>query len=99
MFGNRRLHKRFTVNATVKVLHGASALDLPIRDISLSGIGLDADGLAELAVGSLCLVALPSHGKLDAMVVGVRAQSLHLKFVQTDPEEVRSFITAHGGQF
>ena len=51
------------------------------------------------SVGSLCLVALPSHGKLDAMVVGVRAQSLHLKFVQTDPEEVRSFITAHGGQF
>ncbi|MBI3517216.1 MAG: PilZ domain-containing protein [Proteobacteria bacterium] len=98
MFGNRRLQKRYTVNATAKVLHGASALDLPIRDISLSGIGLDASNSTELTVGALCLVALPSHGKLDAMVVGVRAQSLHLRFLQTDPEEVRSFIAAHGGE-
>jgi hypothetical protein len=94
---NRRLHKRYTINATAKVLHGASALELPIRDISLSGIGLDAKGATELAVGNLCLVALPAHGKLDAMVVGVRSQSLHLKFLQTDAEEVRSFIAAHGG--
>lgn len=98
MFENRRLHKRFTVKASAKVLHGASALDLPIRDISLSGIGLEAKEGVDLVVGSLCLVALPSHGKLDAMVIGIRAQSLHLKFVQSDPEEVRSFITAHGGR-
>ena len=60
---------------------------------------MDAQEAIDLAVGSVCLVALPAHGRLDAVVVGIRSQSLHLKFMQTDPEEVRAFITAHGGQF
>jgi hypothetical protein len=91
------LHKRYQVKGTAKVLHGATALDLPIRDISLSGIGLDCPGTPPLSVGNLCLVALPAHGRLDAMVVGVRSQSLHLQFLQTDSEEVRTFIEASAG--
>jgi hypothetical protein len=45
----------------------------------------------------LCFVALPQHGKLDAMVVGVRRQSFHLQFLTSEPEEVRAFIDAHTG--
>ncbi|HUA53277.1 MAG TPA: PilZ domain-containing protein [Candidatus Sulfotelmatobacter sp.] len=97
LFSNRRLHKRYQVSGTAKVLHGMTALDLPIRDISLSGIGLDCPGTAPLSVGNLCLVGLPANGKLDAMVVGVRSQSLHLQFMQTDSEEVRAFIEANAG--
>ena len=79
-------------------MYGATALEFPIRDISLSGIGLDSAGSTAFAAGNLCLVALPPpHGKIDAMVVGVRTQSLHLQFLQTDSDEVRAFIEAHVG--
>lgn len=78
-------------------MYGATSLDLQIRDISLSGIGLDSEGGNELAVGNLCLIALPADGKVDAMVVGVRSQSYHLQFLQTDSDEVRNFIAAQTG--
>lgn len=91
------MHKRYQITGNARVLYGATALELPIRDISLSGIGLDCAAATPLAVGNLCLVSLPSHGRLDAMVVGVRNQSLHLQFLQTDSEEVRTFIEAHAG--
>ncbi len=78
-------------------MYGATALDLTIRDISLSGIGLDSEGTNAFAVGNLCLVALPADGKVDAMVVGVRSQSYHLQFLQADSDEVRNFIAAQTG--
>jgi hypothetical protein len=95
VFANRRLHKRYAINAVAKVFHGSNMLELPIRDISLTGIGLEAPDTTTLSVGNLCFVALPEHGKLDAMVVGVRRQSFHLQFLSSEPEEVRSFIDAH----
>ncbi|MEJ0067509.1 MAG: PilZ domain-containing protein [Pseudomonadota bacterium] len=95
MFANRRLHKRHTVKAVATVFYGSNMLELPIRDISLTGIGLDADDATTLTVGNLCFVSLPEHGKLDAMVVGVRRQSYHLQFLTSEPDEVRSFIDAH----
>jgi hypothetical protein len=97
VFANRRLHKRHAVKAVAKVFYGSSTVELPIRDISLTGIGLVASGELPLAVGNLCFVALPEHGKLDAMVVGVRRQSFHLQFLTAEPEEVRAFIDAHTG--
>lgn len=95
MFLNRRLHRRHEIKATAKVVHGASALELPIRDISMSGIGLEIDATKALSLGNLCLVVLPEHGKLDAMVVGVRSASYHLQFLSSGADEVRSFIEAH----
>jgi hypothetical protein len=95
VFANRRLHKRHTVNAVAKVFYGSNTLELPIRDISLTGIGLEASDSTVLSVGNLCFVALPAHGKLDAMVIGVRRQSYHLQFLTPEPEEVRSFIDTH----
>lgn len=97
MFANRRLHKRHTVKAVAKVFYGSNMLELPIRDISLTGIGLETSDATTLSVGNLCFVALPEHGKLDAMVIGVRRQSYHLQFLTSEPEEVRAFIDAHTG--
>ncbi|MBV8580133.1 MAG: PilZ domain-containing protein [Candidatus Eremiobacteraeota bacterium] len=95
MFQNRRLHRRHEIKAVAKILHGANALELPIRDISMTGIGLDSDAAKALSLGNLCLVVLPEHGKLDAMVVGVRSASYHLQFLSSGADEVRSFIDAH----
>jgi len=95
VFANRRLRKRFAIQAVAKVFYGSNTLELPIRDISLTGIGLEAPDSTTLSVGNLCFIALPDHGKLDAMVVGVRRQSYHLQFLSSEPEEVRSFIDAH----
>ncbi len=95
MFQNRRLHRRHEIKATAKVMYGANALELPIRDISMSGIGLQSDDARALALGNLCLVILPEHGKLDAMVVGVRSATYHLQFLSSGADEVRSFIDAH----
>jgi hypothetical protein len=97
VFQNRRLHRRHEIKATAKILHGANALELPIRDISMTGIGLESDAAKALALGNLCLVVLPEHGKLDAMVVGVRSASYHLQFLSSGADEVRSFIDAHHG--
>lgn len=98
MFANRRFHKRYGVKAAAKILYASHVLDLPIRDISLAGIGLETPGPTVLSGGNLCLVELPDHGKLDAMVVGVNARSCHLQFMLPDAEEVRAFIAAHAGK-
>jgi hypothetical protein len=95
VFQNRRLQRRHEIKAVAKIVHGANALELPIRDISMSGIGLESDAAKALSLGNLCLVILPEHGKLDAMVVGVRGHSYHLQFLSTAADEVRSFIEAH----
>jgi hypothetical protein len=97
VFQNRRLQRRHEVKATAKILHGANALELSIRDISMTGIGVESDAAKALSLGNLCLVVLPEHGKLDAMVVGVRSQSYHLQFLSSGADEVRSFIDAHHG--
>ncbi len=97
MFQNRRLNRRHEIKATAKILHGANALELSIRDISMTGIGVESDAAKALSLGNLCLVVLPEHGKLDAMVVGVRSASYHLQFLSSGADEVRSFIDAHHG--
>jgi hypothetical protein len=97
VFQNRRLHRRHEIKATAKILHGANALELSIRDISMTGIGVESDAAKALSLGNLCLVVLPEHGKLDAMVVGVRSATYHLQFLSSGADEVRSFIDAHHG--
>jgi len=97
VFQNRRLNRRHEIKATAKILHGANALELSIRDISMTGIGVESDAAKALSLGNLCLVVLPEHGKLDAMVVGVRSASYHLQFLSSGADEVRSFIDAHHG--
>ncbi len=76
---------------------GATVIDLAIRDISLSGIGLESGGTTAFSIGQRCFVGLPQHGRIDAMVINVRTQSLHLQFLETDADEVRAFIEAHVG--
>jgi len=95
VFANRRRHERYEARGTATVFQGSRVLKLPIRDISLSGIHLQATDPTQLSVGSVCFVALPDHGKHDAIVVHARTQGFHLKFLTPEPEDVRAFIDAH----
>ena len=94
MFADRRRHQRYEANGTATVFQGSQMLELPIRDISLSGIHLHTTDPTKLNVGSVCFVALPDHGKHDAIVVHARQQGYHLKFLTPEPEDVRAFIDA-----
>jgi len=94
VFADRRRHQRYDAKGTATVFQGSHVLEMPIRDISLSGIRLHANDPSTLNVGSVCFVALPDHGKHDAIVVHARQQSYHLKFLTPEPEDVRAFIAA-----
>jgi hypothetical protein len=94
VFADRRRHKRYEAKGTATVYQGSNVLELPIRDISLSGIHLQTVDSTTLNVGSVCFVALPEHGKHDAIVVHARPQGYHLKFLTPEPDDVRSFIDA-----
>jgi len=94
VFADRRRHERYEAKGTATVFQGSRVLELPIRDISLSGIHLQTTDPTQLNVGSVCFVALPDHGKHDAIVLHARAQSFHLKFLTPESEDVQAFIDA-----
>jgi hypothetical protein len=94
MFANRRRHERHSVGGTATVYQGSNKLDLPILDVSLTGIRLQTTDPSKLSVGGICFVALPEHGKHDALVVSVRPQSFAFQFLTPGPEDVRAFIDA-----
>jgi len=95
MFTSCRIHKRYAVDATAKVFGGGRTLELPIRDLSVAGIGLAAPDTTELAVGSLCFVALPRFGVLDAIVVAKQPTSYHLQFLAPDLEDRALMLDSH----
>jgi hypothetical protein len=92
MSANRRRHERYSADGAATVFQGSSKLELPILDISLTGIRLQATGSTKLEVGSVCFIALPEHGKHDAQVVAVKPQSFGFQFLTPEPEGVQSFI-------
>ncbi len=92
MSANRRRHERHSADGTATVFQGSKKLEMPILDISLTGIRLQATCSAKLDVGSVCFIALPEHGRHDAQVVAVKSQSLGFQFLTPEPEGVQSFI-------
>jgi len=94
MFGSRRRHERYSIDGTATVFQGSKKYELPILDISLTGIRLQSSGPMELEVGSVCFIALSQHGRHDAQVVAVRSQGLAFQFLTPEPDGVRSFIDA-----
>jgi hypothetical protein len=94
MFGSRRRHERYSIDGTATVFQGSKKLELPILDVSLTGIRLQSSGPGELEVGSVCFIVLAQHGRHDAQVVAVRSQSLAFQFLTPEPDGVRSFIDA-----
>ena len=94
MFASRRRHERFSAGGTATVYQGSRKVELPILDVSLTGIRLQTGDPTTLAVGGVCFIALPEHGRHDAQVVAVRSQSFAFQFLTPEPEGVRSFIEA-----
>jgi len=92
MSTNRRRHERHAADGTATVFQGSKKVDMPILDISLSGIRLQTTGSTKLDVGSVCFIALPEHGRHDAQVVAVKSQSFAFQFLTPEPEGVQSFI-------
>lgn len=98
MFTSCRVNKRYAIKATAKVFQGSRMLEMAIRDISVSGVGLVASDAVDLEVGSLCFVALPRFDRLNAIVVAARRQSYHMQFLAADADEMRILIDAYGGE-
>jgi hypothetical protein len=73
---------------------GDHLLDLPILDVSLTGIRLYATDHSGLKPDGVFPIALPECGVHDAQVVAVRSQSVAFRFTTPEPNGLRSFIDA-----
>jgi hypothetical protein len=89
---SRRCHARYAASGTATVYQGSNQLDLPILDVSLTGIRLQTTDTTKLKVGGICFITLRGHGKHDALVVNVHPRSIGFLFLTPEPEGVRSFI-------
>jgi hypothetical protein len=89
---NRRRHDRVEVDASIEIYHKGYSIELPTRDISLSGVGLESCGVDHLAPGDQCMVILPGDVEVAAVVVSVRKDSVHLRFSPEGMEEIKYFI-------
>jgi hypothetical protein len=87
---------RYRARGTATVLHGSHQLDLPVLDVSWTGISLGAVDPTRLEAGGACTIVLPGGGGQDARLVGVRPQSFGFRFLTPGPEGVRWFIDPSG---
>jgi len=90
-----RVHPRFELFASVELRHGAEALVLPARNISLGGLYLDADGndLSRIKAGDIVGIMLfdaIDEGKpalhADARVLRHQGAGVALAWAWTDPD-------------
>jgi hypothetical protein len=89
---NRRVHDRHDVAADIEIFHKGYAIEFPTKDISLSGMGVESLGVDHLKVGDKVLVVLSGETEVAAEVVGIRKETLHLKFTPESLDEVKYYI-------
>jgi phosphoribosyl-AMP cyclohydrolase len=89
---NRRRFSRHDLDRTIEIYHRGYVIELPAKDISLTGVGLIACGVTHLKVGETCMVMLDHDTELEAEVVATRNDTLHLRFSADALEEVRYFL-------
>jgi hypothetical protein len=73
---------------------GDHFLELPILDVSLSGIRLYTTNHIGLTPDRVLPIALPECGVHDAQVVAGRSQSVAFRFMPPEPNGLRSIIDA-----
>jgi len=93
-FADRRQHTRHPIRGMAVLYHGDYILDLPILDVSLTGIRLYATDPSGLTPDRVLPIALPECGVHDAQIVAVRSQSVAFPFMPPEPNGLRSFIDA-----
>ena len=89
---NRRQHSRHDVVADIEIFHRGYAIEFPTKDISLSGMGVVSLGVDHLKVGDRVLVVLAKETEVAAEVVGIRKDTLHLKFTPESMDDVKYYL-------
>jgi hypothetical protein len=89
---NRRQHNRLNVEADIEIFHKGYAIEFPTKDISLTGMGVSSLGVDHLTVGDKVIVVLAGETEVVAEVVGIRNETLHLKFSPDSIDEVKYFL-------
>src|SRR5947207_15081667 len=94
---NRRQHDRHDVAADIEIFHKGYSIEFPTKDISLSGMGLISLGVDHLKIGDKVIVILSSETEVTAEVVGIRNETLHLKFSTESIDDVKYFLEVNVG--
>ena len=94
---NRRQHDRHDVAADIEIFHKGYAIEFPTKDISLSGMGVVSLGVDHLKVGDKVLVVLSGETEVVAEVVGIRKETLHLRFTPESMDDVKYFLEIKTG--
>jgi hypothetical protein len=94
---NRRQHDRHDVAADIEIFHKGYAIEFPTKDISLSGMGVVSLGVDHLKIGDKVLVVLSQETEVVAEVVGIRKETLHLKFTPESLDEVKYYLEVKVG--
>lgn len=89
---SRRAHIRVKETIGTSMLVGEREIDAAIIDISVGGVGLMTE--ERLPAGTVVQVAVPPVGWIEAEVVGVETDRLHLRFhaAPADAEQQRALL-------
>jgi hypothetical protein len=89
---NRRQYDRHNVEANVEIFHKGYTIEFPTKDISLSGMGVVSLGVDHLQVGDKVIVVLAPDIEVVAGVVGLRKDTVHLKFSPESMDDVKYYL-------
>jgi len=94
---NRRRYNRHDVEANIEIFHKGYAIEFPTKDISLSGMGVVSLGVDHLRVGDKVIVVLSPDTEVVAEVVGLRQDTVHLKFSPESIDDVKYYLEVKVG--
>jgi c-di-GMP-binding flagellar brake protein YcgR len=89
---NRRRFDRHNVDADIEIFHKGYAIEFPTKDISLSGMGVVSLGVDHLKLGDKVIVVLAKDTEVVAEVVGLRKETVHLKFTPESLDDVKYYL-------
>jgi hypothetical protein len=96
---NRRAFERYDVlGPTVMISTRGQEVEYAVRDISLSGMGLEPFGAHDLKVGGSVSIVLSKTSGIAATVIGKTPRGVHILFDNPDHAEVKAFIRDYTGR-
>jgi hypothetical protein len=93
---NRRQSDRHDLADDIEIFHKGYAIEFPTKDISLTGMGVESLGVNHLKVGDKVLVVLAGQTEVVAEVVGMRQDTLHLRFTPESIDDVKYYLEVKG---
>lgn len=89
---DKRQFERFVVDRDFEIFVNGYVVELPARDISVRGIGIDSCGTRVLRPGDICMITLTDDLEVTARVVRSTDHSLHFEFSGSSDVEIAHFI-------